>query len=102
MGVRTVLKSLSRKFGFDKFEMTIRESLKLYSQQLNVFVAMTISYIVATNGSDIPALLGKLPEPLNYILAPIAGYVAFMVVSYLRLIPQPKLSKDKSNGDASD
>jgi hypothetical protein len=85
-----------------KLQMTIRESLKLYSQRLNVFVAMTITYIIATNGEFIPTLLEKLPEPYRVILAPIGGYIAFMVVSYLRLLPQPKLTQDKGNADASD
>lgn len=85
-----------------KLQMTIRESLKLYSQRLNVFVAMTITYIIATDGSFIPALLEKLPEPYRVILAPIGGYLAFMFVSYLRLVKQPKLSKDKGTDNASD
>ncbi len=71
--------------------MPLKASLALWSQQLNLAVSFAITYVIADNGQIIHTLIGKLPEPWNMILAPFAGFLAFMVVSYLRLAPQAKL-----------
>lgn len=71
--------------------MSLQSSLKLWSQQLNMAVSFAITYLIADNGQVIETMIGKLPEPWNLVLAPFAGFLAFMVVSYLRLAPQAKL-----------
>lgn len=73
--------------------MSIKSSMALWSQQLNLAVSFAITYVIADNGQIIHALIGKLPEPWNMIMAPFAGFLAFMVVSYLRLAPQAKLQQ---------
>lgn len=73
--------------------MPLKASLALWSQQLNLAVSFAITYLIADNGQIIHTLIGKLPEPWNMVLAPFAGFLAFMVVSYLRLAPQAKLQQ---------
>lgn len=73
--------------------MPLKASLKLWSQQLNLAVSFAITYLIADNGQIVTELIGKLPEPWNIVLAPFAGFLAFMVVSYLRLMPQAKLQQ---------
>lgn len=73
--------------------MSLKDSLKLWSQQLNLAVSFAITYLIADNGQIITTLIGKLPEPWNLLLAPFAGFLAFMIVSYLRLAPQAKLQQ---------
>ncbi len=73
--------------------MPLMSSLKLWSQQLNLAVSFAISYVIADNGQIVHTLVGRLPEPWNLLLAPFAGFFAFMLVSYLRLAPQAKLQQ---------
>lgn len=73
--------------------MPLMSSLKLWSQQLNLAVSFAISYVIADNGQIVHSLIGNLPEPWNLLLAPFAGFFAFMLVSYLRLAPQAKLQQ---------
>lgn len=69
---------------------TIRESMKLWSQRLNLLMSIFVGAIVATNGQVITELVGHLPEPWNMMVAPFAGILSFMVVSYARLASQKK------------
>jgi len=70
--------------------MPLHKSLALWSQRLNLGMSFLIAYIVQSNGAPIAALGAYLPAPLQAIQGPLSGLLAFMVVSYLRLLPQSK------------
>lgn len=71
-------------------EIPLHKSLVLWSQRANLLASFAIAYIIQTNGAGIAALFAYLPAPLQSIQGPLSGIVAFMVVSYLRLLPQAK------------
>lgn len=79
------------------FEMTFRQSFRLYSQRLNVFMTLIVlPYIIATNGGFLSELVSALPEAYRVVLAPLAGFAAFALVTWARLFVQP--NKDSNNG----
>lgn len=78
-------------FGTKHFEMSVRASLRLYSQRLNVFVTLVLlPYIITTNGGFVAEAVSYLPERYRVFLAPFAGLAAFWVVTWARLRTQEK------------
>jgi hypothetical protein len=73
-----------------EFVMSVRESLQLTSQKLNVAITLfVLPYIIATNGGIVGQIVEKLPEQYRIILAPFVGYAAFAIVTWARLRLQP-------------
>jgi hypothetical protein len=72
------------------FEMSVRESFRLYSQKLNALMTLfVLPYIIASNGGFVASIVDKLPEGYRMILAPFVGGIAFMLVTWARLRVQP-------------
>jgi hypothetical protein len=71
-------------------EIPLHKSFVLWSQRANLLASFAIAYIVQTNGSGIAALFSYLASAVAADQGPLSGMIAFMVVSYLRLLPQSK------------
>lgn len=71
-------------------EIPLHKSFVLWSQRANLFASIAIAYIVSTNGALIASACEYLPPVLQPVKGPLSGFLAFMVVSYLRLLPQSK------------
>lgn len=68
--------------------MPLHKSLALWSQQANLFASFAIAYVIQSNGAPIAAICEFLPPSLQPFKGVLSGALAFMVVSYLRLLPQ--------------
>lgn len=76
-----------------RFEMSVRDSFKLYSQQLNSFVTLVVlPYIIASNGGFIGEMVAWLPATYRVIVAPFVGLAAFALVTWTRLYVQRNLT----------
>lgn len=76
----------------DRLLMPLHKSLALWSQQANAIVSLLIMYIVQNNGTPIGVIVQFLPPQFEPFKGVLSGLIAFMAVSYLRLLPQTKLN----------
>lgn len=73
------------------FEMRVRDSLRLYSQRLNVFVSFVIlPYIISTNGGVVAQAVNALPMKYKLALTPFIAFGTFWLVTWARLRIQGK------------
>lgn len=86
---RSQLSRLIRR-AIGEFEMSVRESFRLYSQKLNVFVTLVVlPYIIATNGGFVAEIVALLPETYRPLAGMLSGMIAFGAVTWARLRVQP-------------
>jgi hypothetical protein len=69
----------------------LRGSLAYWSQRLNVAASVLIAYVVAYP-DKLNEVVELLPDEYRPIGGIVAGFVAFLVVSWARLAPQPGIT----------